>query len=150
MVRKLFVYVLMIVALASPAFAGGRDCEDCDNFRRGANSAVVPTNDYDCVWFVQPHRGKVTLELHLRDGTIRPYTKLHAGTHDYICPGRVWLQQSSSKSFICNDENHYDYAKPGMIEELAAKPKMSQAGEACLFGSVLCDQMGYPAYHHGN
>jgi hypothetical protein len=150
MVRNLILYVLTaaVIAFASPAFAGTPDCEDCTFFKRGANSATVPTTDYDCVWFVQPHQGKVTLILALADGTKRPYTKANAGTHDHICPGRTWLQQSTSKSLICNSEDHYNYAQPGMIEQIANKPKMSQAGEACLFGSVLCDQMGYPAYHH--
>jgi len=145
-VRKLFYVVAAVIALLSPAFAGERNCEDCDLYRHGVHRQVIPTPDTVCVYFVQPKAGNILLRLALKNGTTRPYTKKNAGTTGCIPVGRDWLRQATAASYLCNDVNHFDYAQEGMIEALAKKPKYSRDVEACLFGKTKCREMGYPAY----
>ncbi len=143
--RMVFYVLVAFIALCSPALAGERDCEDCYVVKHGVHRKVIPTPDYTCFFFVQPHRGNVYLKLYLRDGRIRPYTKQNAPTHGRICVGRSWVRLMTEESFICDEKtSHFVYGVRGMIETLATKPAYSRAVEACLNGKDECNRMGYP------
>lgn len=149
MVRKLFLNCLLAICFAAPlssAFAGNVDCEDCQLFKHGVHRQVIQTPDVVCFWFVQSQPSNVLLKLYLKNGTVRPYTRKNAGTHDRICVGRSWVRQMTTQSFICNDNNHFDYGRAEWLEVLATKPRLSEQIQACLEGRKNCAAMGYPAY----
>lgn len=146
MVRQFIVTLAALVALVCPALAGGPDCDDCNTFKRGVHRTVIPTNNLVCFWFIQERPGKVMLKLTQKDGTVRPYTKAHAKVLDKICVGRHWVRNATADSFLCNDSNTFRYGLPGMIEAMAEKETYAKDHEACLLGTKVCEEKGYPVH----
>lgn len=152
MVRKIFYFLFALVVLGSPAFAGEQKCDKCELLKHGVHRQVIPAKKLVCFWWVQPEPRNVLLQLSLKDGTVRKYTKAadapHGGTHGYICVGRHWVEQMTTTSFICNDVKRFDYGEPVFIGALLLKAPLSRSVEACLYGRDQCAKMGYPAYGH--
>lgn len=149
--RTIFHVLCALIALGSPALAGQPECDDCELLEHGIHRQVIPTDDYDCLWFIQPQPGRVLLKLYLQNGTVRSYTSKpeRSGKVGYICPGRDFVRQMTTESYICGDSGSFVYGQPEWLESLAEKPKYSKAVTACLFGREECARMDYPAFGYG-
>jgi hypothetical protein len=129
--------------MATPATAGSNKCQsyECSVHKHGVHRTIVPTDDYVCLYYIQPTPQKVTLYVYLRDGRVLPYESKKLATKWRICIGRTWLDQTD-RMRMCDDDNHATY-RPEHIDALKTKPKYSEANTACLFGSVKCKEMGF-------
>ena len=141
---KLLIAVLALFGATIPVFAvadSGKECTDCDTFRKGVNRKVVPVDDLVCIYFVQPAVDDVLLRIDLKNGQTRKYTKKAAGVSGKFCVWRGWVKQASTM-YVCDTDNHADYL-PQHVAVVAEKSKDSREAEACLFGKDTCAKMGY-------
>lgn len=130
-----------ILAVASSVVASAQKCDDCETFKQGVHRKVIPVNDLVCIYFVQPTVDDVLLRIDLKNGKSRKYTKKAVGKSGKICVWRGWVTQATTM-YICNSSNNADY--PAVDTAFVAqKQKEVREGEACLYGSKKCAEMGY-------
>ena len=151
--NKSLVSIALLLAMLVPTVvvaSGKDDCDtvketDCDLVRHGVKRQLIPTDDLDCIYFVQRAPSDVLLTIIPKDAkrSPRPYTKKNAARSARFCVGRSFVKNAQAMC-MCNESDGSAIFTASDVAKIAEKPKDARMpGEACLYGEKECAAMGY-------